>query len=74
MTRIKKTPGRGFAAPDEQPKAYVALKQLRWGDGWLEPGDEVPIEPGRRYGAMVRHGQISQLLEAAGEKPKGGRR
>jgi hypothetical protein len=71
-TRIKNL-GRGFAAPDE-PHNYVALQHLKWGDGYLEPGDPVPIEAGRHYGHMVRNGQISQVVEPAAEKPKGGRR
>jgi hypothetical protein len=71
-TKIKQTAGRGFVAPNEE-RRFVALKTLKWGDGWLQPGDEVPMEDGRRYGSMVRHGMISQVVEPA-EKPAGRRR
>jgi hypothetical protein len=69
---IRRTAGRGFVAPDE-PRKYIALQEIRWGDGWLQPGDEVPLEDGRNYGSLIRHGKISQVVEPA-EKPKGGRR
>lgn len=40
--------------------AYVALQHLVWGDGYLEPGDEIPEEDGRDYGAMLHLGQIAE--------------
>jgi len=48
-------------------KQYVALKQLRLGDRTIQPGEDVPIEPGRSYHQMVSLGQIA-------EKPAGTQR
>lgn len=39
----------------------IALERLRFGDGYLEPGDEVPWEPGRNYVSMLYLGQINEL-------------
>lgn len=33
---------------------YVACKRLRWGDGYIEPGERVPVEDGRNYELLVR--------------------
>ena len=44
---------------------YVALKRLRWGDGWIEPGEPVPADdPGRSYQSMTYHGLVAPLKEA----------
>jgi len=48
-------------------RRYVAVVHMRWGDTWLEPGDEVPIEPGRNYGAMIRQGLIQSVIVPSGE-------
>jgi phage shock protein A len=40
---------------------YVALKRLRFGEARLEPGDEVPDEPGRNYNLLLRQGLIADL-------------
>jgi hypothetical protein len=41
---------------------YVALERLRWGDGWIEPGQPVPAdEPGRNYDNAVYLGQIARV-------------
>lgn len=46
--------------------AYVALKRLRWGKGWIEPGEPVPAgEPGRNYGQMLRLGSIKKVKREA---------
>lgn len=62
--RRTKQQGRGTVEVDGA-REYVALKRLRWGDGCLEIGDKVPIEPGRRYGTMVRRGDIQQVVKAS---------
>jgi hypothetical protein len=54
---------RGDQADHERP--YVAVGRLRWGDGWLEPGDRVPLEPGRNYGSLLRHGLIALVEHGA---------
>ena len=58
---IKQVTGRR-AVEHVDERRFVAVQHLRWGDGHLEPGDKVPIEPGRDYGFMVRHGQIQQVI------------
>lgn len=45
--------------------AYIALKNLRFGDGWLAPGDPVPVEPGRNYAGMVRTGLIADAPQVS---------
>jgi hypothetical protein len=38
---------------------YIARKPLKWGkDHWIQPGEEVPVEPGRNYAIMLRVGEI----------------
>lgn len=64
MTQHSKRTGRGVVvadAPDHE-RRYVATKKIRWGDEWLEPGQEVPQEEGRNYGALVRHGEIAPYV------------
>lgn len=38
---------------------YIANIPLRFGDGIIEPGEEVPVERGRSYASMLRLGQIT---------------
>lgn len=45
--------------------AFVALKRLRFGDGYLLPGDEVPIEDGRNYDAALHLGEIAEMDSVA---------
>jgi len=65
---IKHTPRSGggrpvdVAVPPEQ-RRYVALRHLKLGGGWLEPGDPVPVEPGRNYDMLLRHGHIQAVIE-----------
>jgi hypothetical protein len=40
------------------PGGFVAVLPIRFGGRMLEPGDRVPVEPGRNYSSMVRLGQI----------------
>lgn len=41
--------------------SYVAVHRLKWGDGWIEPGEAVPEgEPGRNYAHLLRLGMIQQ--------------
>lgn len=45
---------------------YIALKRLRWGNGYIEPGEAVPEgEAGRSYANMVRLGEISAVASGA---------
>lgn len=39
--------------------AFIALARLRFGDGWIDPGGNVPVEPGRAYDQMVHRGEIA---------------
>lgn len=41
--------------------AYVALKRFRFGNGFIEAGEPVPIEEGRNYDVMERAGQIARV-------------
>jgi hypothetical protein len=59
--RIKQH-GEGHIELGVEPR-YVALRHMRFGDGWLQPGDPVPVEGGRDYGRMVRQGLIEQIIE-----------
>lgn len=58
---------------------YVALRRIRFGERFLEPGDEVPVQRGRNYGLMVRTGQVAEVRDpkarssAAREKNDGER-
>jgi hypothetical protein len=54
--------GAGHVELDVEPR-YVAVRHIRFGDGWLAPGDAVPVEPGRDYGVMVHQGDIAQVIE-----------
>lgn len=42
---------------------FIANVPLRFGDGWLHPGESVPVEPGRNYRAMLQRGQISAVAD-----------
>jgi len=42
--------------------AYVAVHRLKWGDGWIEPGEAVPEgERGRNYSHLLRLGMIERV-------------
>jgi hypothetical protein len=45
--------------------AYIAQRALRWGDGYLEPGDPVPEEEGRSYASLLALGHIVEVKAAA---------
>lgn len=50
--------------------AYVAASRLRWGDGWIEPGEAVPEgEPGRNYAHLLRLGLIREQPESQTKSP-----
>jgi hypothetical protein len=53
--------------PDHE-RAWIALTRLRWGGGWIEPGELVPSERGRNYEAMWRRGQIAPHVAEPKEK------
>lgn len=44
---------------------YVALKNLKWGDGMIAPGEPVPDEEGRSYASLLRTGHIAKVPDAA---------
>jgi hypothetical protein len=44
--------------------SYVALRRLRWGDDWIEPGEPVPEEEGRSYASLLAHGHIAEVKAA----------
>lgn len=41
--------------------AYVATRRLRFGDGWIEPGEPVPVEEGRNYASLLTLGHIAEV-------------
>lgn len=49
--------------------AFVALARLRFGDGWIEPGETVPVEDGRGYDAMVLRGEVALVPDGAAGTP-----
>lgn len=49
---------------------YVALRPLRFGRQELQPGDPVPLEPGRDYRLMRRLGQIGPAHAGAAATPQ----
>jgi hypothetical protein len=69
MKTIRRVGNGHHFLPDEKPLRYVALRHLRWGAGWLKPGEEVPIEDGRDYGLMIAQGQIAQAIEPTAQEP-----
>lgn len=48
--------------------AFKALKRIRFGDGFLEAGADVPVEPGRRYDMMVRSGDVVEVPDTGHKK------
>lgn len=44
--------------------AYIATRRLRWGDGWIEPGESVPEEEGRSYASLLALGHIVESKTA----------
>lgn len=55
MTHTKRT-RHGVVTADraDHQKTYVATKNLRWGDVWIEPGQELPHELGRNVATAAR--------------------
>lgn len=49
---------------------YVAVKRIRFGDQYLEPGDPVPAEPGRNYHMMVRLEQVTAVPKRGPGRPR----
>jgi hypothetical protein len=47
---------------------YVAQIRLRFGDGFILPGEPVPVEPGRNYALMLSLGEIS-FVGGSGHRP-----
>lgn len=43
---------------------YVATRRLRFGDGWIEPGETVPEEEGRNYASLLALGHIIESKTA----------
>lgn len=37
---------------------YVAQVRLKWGDGFIEPGEPVPADSGRNYQLLLAQGEI----------------
>ncbi len=66
---VAKRTARGVVRGDvaDHERRYVATRHLRWGDGWLDAGDEVPQEAGRNYAALVRRGDIAPFVPLDGE-------
>ena len=64
---IQKRTRHGLVTGDQadHKRLYVATRRLRWGDRWLEVGEEVPQELGRNYGALVRRGDIAPYVPLA---------
>jgi hypothetical protein len=50
--------------------AFIALARLRFGEGWIEPGEQVPVEPGRAYDAMVQRGEIALVPDGTAGTPE----
>ena len=42
---------------------YIAVARLRWGDGYIEPGELVPVEEGRNYTSLLRLGRIARVQD-----------
>jgi hypothetical protein len=68
-THTKRT-ARGVVTADaaDHERRYVATRRLKWGGGWIEPGQEVPQEQGRNYASLVRHGEIAPFVPAPTER------
>lgn len=49
--------------------AFIALARLRFGDGWIDPGENVPVEPGRAYDQMVHRGEIALVPDDPKSEP-----
>ena len=52
---------------------FIAIQPIRFGDKVLQPGDEVPVEPGRNYASMLRLHQIASAVVHDASAPKRGR-
>ena len=48
---------------------YVALARLRFGAGFIEIGEAVPVEEGRDYGALLRADQIAVIAGNTSQTP-----
>jgi hypothetical protein len=73
MTAHQKRTRHGVIRGDQadHERSYVALVNMRWGDGWLKPGDPVPNEPGRNYGSLLRQGKIALATPAPAQRTRG---
>lgn len=60
MTTHQKRTRHGVVIADQadHERRYVAAKRLRWGDGWIEVGEEVPSERARNYDSLLRRGDV----------------
>jgi hypothetical protein len=61
MPRFTKD-GEDLSVPAED-RRYVALAHMRFGDGFLEPGDIVPVEAGRNYASLLRQRKIAVVID-----------
>ena len=66
MTIHTKRTRHGVVTADQadHQRTYVATKKLRWGDTWIEPGQELPHELGRNYASLLRRGDVRIAPEA----------
>jgi hypothetical protein len=62
MTRTIHKVGGGHAEHSDKPVRYTAVRHVRVGDELLPPGSEVPVS-GPRAAAMIRRGEIQQVIE-----------
>jgi hypothetical protein len=51
---------------------YVAQTRLKFGDGFIQPGEPVPVVPGRNYAQMLALGEIVFIPAATPENPPAG--
>lgn len=52
---------------------FVAIQPLKFGDGWLQPGEPVPVEKGRNYRMMLQRGEIAAVADENDETGPRGR-
>jgi hypothetical protein len=72
MTTPQKRTPRGVVVADTPDRArrFVATRRLKWGEDWIEPGQEIPRDrTGRSMAALVKHGVIAPFVPAGREKP-----
>ena len=67
MTQKRTRRGVVVAHTPDGERHYVASRRLRWADGWIEAGEEIPFERGGRNMAnLVREGLIVELPAKGG--------